>query len=46
MRRANHSEFEAKVGSNAEAPSLERFVPVYLTTIQGWLAKRIRSFHW
>jgi pimeloyl-ACP methyl ester carboxylesterase len=41
---ANHGQFEAKVGSNKEAPSLERFVPSYFTTIQDWLAKRIRSF--
>ena len=41
---ANHLQLEAKVGSNAEMPSLQRFVPVYFTTVQDWLAKRIRGF--
>jgi uncharacterized protein len=41
---ANHSMFEAKVGSNAEMPSLRRFVPAYFTTVRTWLAKRIRGF--
>ena len=42
--KANHSQFEAKIGSNKEAPSLQRFVPAYFTTIQDWLAKRVRGF--
>jgi hypothetical protein len=41
---ANHSQFEAKVGSNAEPSTLQRFVPTYFTTIQDWLAKRTRGF--
>ncbi len=44
LPKANHSQFEAKIGSNAEMASLQRFVPVYFTTIQDWLAKRIRGF--
>jgi pimeloyl-ACP methyl ester carboxylesterase len=44
LPKANHSQFEAKVGSNAEAPTLQRFVPTYFTTIQDWLAKRTRGF--
>lgn len=44
LPRANHLQLEAKVGSNAEMPSLQRFVPVYFTTIRDWLAKRIRGF--
>jgi pimeloyl-ACP methyl ester carboxylesterase len=44
LPKANHAQFEAKVGSNAEAPTLQRFVPAYFTTIQEWLAKRIRGF--
>jgi pimeloyl-ACP methyl ester carboxylesterase len=44
LPKANHSQFEAKVGSNAEAPTLQRFVPTYFTTIQDWLAKRMRGF--
>ena len=44
LPRANHAQFEAKVGSNAEGPSLQRFVPIYFTTVQDWLAKRIQGF--
>lgn len=44
LPKANHAQFEAKVGSNAEGPSLQRFAPTYFTTIQDWLAKRIRGF--
>ena len=44
LPRANHLMLEAKVGSNAEMPSLQRFVPAYFTTIEGWLANRIRDF--
>jgi hypothetical protein len=44
LPKANHGQFEAKVGSNAEAPRLQRFVPTYFTTVQDWLAKRIRGF--
>jgi uncharacterized protein len=43
--RANHAMLEAKVGSNAEVKSLQRFAPSYFTTIEDWLAKRIRGFH-
>jgi pimeloyl-ACP methyl ester carboxylesterase len=44
LPKANHAQWEAKVGSNAETPSLQRFAPAYFTTIQTWLAKRIRGF--
>lgn len=44
LPKANHAQWEAKVGSNAETKSLQRFVPDYFTTIQNWLAKRIRGF--
>jgi uncharacterized protein len=43
LPQANHLHLEAKVGSNAEMASLQRFVPAYFTTIQGWLANRIRG---
>ncbi len=43
LPKANHAQFEAKIGSNAEARSLQRLVPAYFTTIQDWLAKRIRG---
>ena len=41
---ANHYRWQAKVGSNAEAPSLRGFVLAYFTTITNWLAARIRGF--
>jgi pimeloyl-ACP methyl ester carboxylesterase len=44
LPKANHLLLEAKVGSNAEMPSLQRFVPAYLTTVQEWLAQRARGF--
>jgi pimeloyl-ACP methyl ester carboxylesterase len=42
--KANHDMLEAKVGSNAEIKSLQRFAPSYFSTIEAWLAKRIRGF--
>jgi pimeloyl-ACP methyl ester carboxylesterase len=39
---ANHMQLEAKIGSDAEAPSLRRFVPAYFTTVRDWLAERMR----
>ena len=44
LAKANHAQWEAKIGSNAEMKSLDRFVPAYFTTIQDWLAKRIHRF--
>ena len=44
LPKANHYQWEARLGSNAERPTLRRFVPEYFTTIQGWLAKRISGF--
>jgi hypothetical protein len=43
LPNANHSQWEAKTGSNAEMKSLQRFVPAYMTTVQEWLAKRVRG---
>jgi pimeloyl-ACP methyl ester carboxylesterase len=42
LPKANHLQLEAKVGTNAETPSLRRFVPVYFTTVRDWLAERVR----
>jgi pimeloyl-ACP methyl ester carboxylesterase len=42
LPKANHGFLEARAGSNAEAPSLRRFVPEYRTTILTWLAPRLR----
>jgi uncharacterized protein len=44
LPKANHIQLEAKVGNNAEMPSLQRFVPAYFSTVREWLAKRIRGF--
>ena len=44
LLKANHGMFEAKVGNNKETASLQRFIPAYFPTVQGWLAKRIRGF--
>jgi pimeloyl-ACP methyl ester carboxylesterase len=44
LPKANHLLLEAKVGSNSEMPSLQRFVPAYFATIQEWLAHRVRGF--
>jgi Prolyl oligopeptidase family len=44
LPKANHMQWEARVGSNAEMKSLQRFVPSYFTTIHAWLAKRIQGF--
>jgi uncharacterized protein len=44
LPKANHLQLEARVGTNAEMASLDRFVPAYFTTVQDWLAKRVRGF--
>lgn len=44
LLNADHLMLEAKVGNNAEIPSLQRFVPLYFTTIEDWLSTRIRGF--
>jgi uncharacterized protein len=41
LPNANHLQLEAKIGSNAEMASLQRFVPDYFITIKGWLSDRI-----
>lgn len=40
LRKANHSLFDAKVGNNAEAPTLRRIVPEYFTVVHQWLVAR------
>jgi pimeloyl-ACP methyl ester carboxylesterase len=44
LPNANHLQLEAKIGSNAEMPSLRRFVPEYAATVHDWLAKRVRGY--
>jgi pimeloyl-ACP methyl ester carboxylesterase len=40
----DHMMLEAKVGNNAEMPTLRRFSPAYFLTVRDWLAKRVRGF--
>lgn len=44
LPKANHLMLEARAGSNAEMPSLHRFVPDYSTLVLEWLANRISGF--
>jgi pimeloyl-ACP methyl ester carboxylesterase len=44
LPKANHYQWEANSGSNAEMASLKRFVPEYFSTIQNWLGKRLPGF--
>jgi uncharacterized protein len=44
LPRANHYQWEATIGSNAEMASLQRFVPSYFSTIEAWLARRVQGF--
>jgi pimeloyl-ACP methyl ester carboxylesterase len=39
---ANHYLWDAKLGTNAEMASLQRFVPTYFSTIAAWLEQRIQ----
>ena len=43
LPKGNHLQFEARIGSNAEMASLQRVVPAYFSTVQAWLANRIRG---
>jgi len=43
LPKADHLMLEAKLGTNEEEPSLQRFVPLYFTTIEQWLAKHVRT---
>ena len=42
--KGNHAQLEARTGSNAEMPSLQRFAPAYLTTLQEWVASHVRGY--
>ncbi len=44
LRQANHALLEAKLGTNAEMVSLQRFVPEYFRTVEEWLGTRVRGF--
>jgi pimeloyl-ACP methyl ester carboxylesterase len=41
LKKANHLQLEAKIGSNAEMASLQRFAPEYFKTIAEWLTHHI-----
>lgn len=42
LPRANHIMLDARLGTNAEMASLQRFVPAYAQTILTWLEPRLR----
>jgi uncharacterized protein len=42
LPKGNHLQLEAKVGSNAEMPRLQRFVPEYFPTVREWLSNRVK----
>jgi hypothetical protein len=44
LPKANHIQLEARLGTNAEMASLQRFVPAYFTTVQDWLGARVPGF--
>jgi pimeloyl-ACP methyl ester carboxylesterase len=44
LQKADHGQYEARTGSNAEMKTLSRFMPAYRTTVEAWLGKRIRRF--
>ena len=44
LPKANHMVLEAHVGSSAEMPSLQRFVPDYFTVVHEWLSKRVPGY--
>jgi uncharacterized protein len=40
---ANHGQWQAKVGNDAEEPTLQGFTPAYFATVAEWLARRLRE---
>ncbi|MEO5923951.1 MAG: alpha/beta hydrolase [Bryobacteraceae bacterium] len=43
LPKANHLILEARAGTSAEIPTLQRFVPEYFSIVSGWLATRFTS---
>jgi uncharacterized protein len=41
LPKANHYLLEARVGNNAEVPTLSRWVPAYFATVEQWLARHV-----
>jgi pimeloyl-ACP methyl ester carboxylesterase len=44
--KGDHDMLEAEVGSSAEMPRLQRFVPEYSATVLNWLKMRLRGFQY
>jgi dienelactone hydrolase len=44
LPKANHALLEARLGTNAEMKSLQRFVPDYQPVVLDWLSKRVDGF--
>jgi uncharacterized protein len=44
LPKSNHYLLEAKVGNNAEVPTLSRWVPEYFRNVEEWLARRVSGF--
>ena len=44
--KGDHDMLEAEVGSSAEMPRLQRFVPEYSVTVLNWLKMRLRGFQY
>jgi len=44
IAKANHGQWEAKIGNDAEEATLQGFAPPYFATVEDWLSKRIRGF--
>jgi pimeloyl-ACP methyl ester carboxylesterase len=42
--KANHGQWGAKIGNDAEEATLQGFAPAYFATVEDWLSKRIRGF--
>ena len=43
VQNANHVQWEAKLGTNAELASLSGFVPAYFTIVEQWLKARLKG---
>ena len=44
MPKADQLKLEARTGTNAQWPTLQRFALTYFATVQDWLAKTAASF--
>lgn len=44
LPKANHAMLEARIGSNAEMKTLQRFVPAYYEAVLDWLSEHVDGF--